>query len=395
MSCLQLNKVSKPQGEVELNLGNLRRLREDYTTLRNEFQVPWNELPVDNEYYQTININDDHDITEGVSKKIELSRLRVQHDPLSLDDNTEHGNTITDLQTLETLITDVNRLFPEMPEYFINSLENRKRLIRILFNWWKLTGHSYSQGLHELVGLIFIVFQKECATTESFETVSFTKLENQVIELLDENFLEHDTFNVFNVLIGPVIEKYYKETSLLQETVKFDLRLFETDKFQYHLFKNKLKLDSTIWLIRYFRLLLIREIGVDNSVQLWDKLICFGYIQDHTKIDMTLLLPYLIILLLSMIKSRLIISDYGEALFLLLHYPIEHEGTSKPIGGLSLGASLMRFTFGDDSTKLDSPKNSKVDGGSYALSKKKSTRDFDRTRLEMKLAKKVNDAMKK
>ncbi|KAH3666077.1 hypothetical protein OGAPHI_004266 [Ogataea philodendri] len=329
---------------ADLGLSRLKDYRKDYEILRSEFPVPWNELDEDHEFYQKLTI--EGDLSDSFGKKMKISRIRVEHDPLS----GPKKHKATDIQTLESLVADVNRLFPQKQEYFIESISNRQQLIEILFIWWKLNGGHYSQGLHELAGIIFIAVQTESINADKL--VDPDPEAKQVATLMDSKYLTHDVFNIFNKLSSTLITLYYDETSLLQESIKFDLKLRLIDKYQYHLLKNKLRIDSSIWLIRYFRLLLIREIGLENSFELWDKLIAFSYTQNSDSMDLSLLLPYLIILLLSIIKSRLIISDYGEALFLLLHYPIDDKYKRQPISSailvnddLSSPTEELSFTY--------------------------------------------------
>ncbi|VEU23525.1 DEKNAAC104749 [Brettanomyces naardenensis] len=344
---MKLNKVNSQEGhkEVELNLGNLSKLRKDYSVLLTEFDVPWYELNPQSEYYETLKLGQvGFDITEDLSKRRQLSRMRVLHDPLNAEnekgiDSSAFTNSYqdTDLRMLEAIITDVDRLFPECPQYFIQSIHNRKMLVQILYLWCKLNGVAYFQGLHEICGLIYLVFFSESVDPVAYETQLLKrrnetpdKLDRQILYLMDSSSLSHDTFTVFNILMKPIMAKYYSESALLQEAIMFDLKLHQTDKFLYYLFKTKFRLDSRIWLMRYFRLVLIREIGLGQSMRLWDELIAFSFLKDPFKadLDITLLLPYVIIIMLSVIRPRLIVSDYGEALYLLLHYPVQTEGNS-------------------------------------------------------------------
>lgn len=312
--------------------------RRDYDVLKQEFQVPWNQLPHDHEFYQPATAFLESDISDDLTKKQKLSRMSVNHDPLSTNTSSARKKTPTDIVTLETLIADVDRLFPQLPDCFINKRHNKIKVIEILYIWWKLNGGIYQQGIHELVGLIFIHVKNESVHPANISkrkvgasegsNVELSPLEKEIVEFADSNYVCHDVFNIFNRFINLVVDKYYSETSLLQESIKFDLILHQLDKFQYILFKNRLKIDSTIFLLRYYRLLFIRELGLNSTVLLWDKLMAFGYLNKQngdTQLNLTPLLPYITILLLSKIKAKTIYSDYGETLFMLLHYPIKPD----------------------------------------------------------------------
>ncbi|OWB58835.1 hypothetical protein B5S28_g4917 [[Candida] boidinii] len=326
------------QEGIKINLNKLRMSRRDYDVLKQEFQVPWNQLPHDHEFYQPATAFLESDISEDLTKKQKLSRMSVNHDPLSTNTSSARKKTPTDIVTLETLVADVDRLFPQLPDCFINKRHNKIKVIEILYIWWKLNGGIYQQGIHELVGLIFIHVKNESVHPANISkrkvgasegsNVELSPLEKEIVEFADSNYVCHDVFNIFNRFINLVVDKYYSETSLLQESIKFDIILHQLDKFQYILFKNRLKIDSTIFLLRYYRLLFIRELGLNSTVLLWDKLMAFGYLNKQngdTQLNLTPLLPYITILLLSKIKAKTIYSDYGETLFMLLHYPIKPD----------------------------------------------------------------------
>ncbi|KAG7820968.1 hypothetical protein KL928_001052 [Ogataea angusta] len=347
-------------GQLEdLNLRMLRECRKDYETLKSELMVPWHELAKDHEFYCDLNV--ECDLSDSFGKKLKISRMRIEHHPLS----TPKTPKMTDIQTLESLIADVDRLFPQFPEYFIENKENKRQLIEVLYIWWKLNGDQYLQGLHEIAGIIFVVLKTESISKTTFQNAD--RGTSLILELMDSKYIRHDLFSMFHTMTESLIDLYYDETSLLQESIKFDLKLRLVDKYQYHLLKNKLRIESSIWLIRYLRLLLIREIGLEYSFDLWDKLVAFSYTQHPEKLDLSLLLPYIIILLLSLIKPRLIISDYGEALYLLLHYPIDdrnksHLPSSAILVNEDVGSPTEESTF----TYIQENHQSK-NSGSYAF----------------------------
>lgn len=354
LTILRINKINAQKGhnDVELNLSNILKLRRDYSELLDEFEIPWNQLSKQNEYYQESSYDhiEGFDITDDVNKKRVLQKIRVSSDPLSRSvdpDLNETRNDIkqqeSDTQTLEAIITDVDRLFPEYPKYFIQNISNRKQVITILYLWCQLNAIPYYQGLHELCGVIYMVFFSENIPRHSLgkRKEPITKLDEEILLLMDPNAVSHDTFGAFNILMKPIMSKYYSDGALLQETIMFDLKLHQCDKFLYHLFKNKFKLDGRIWLMRYLRLVLTREIGISTSLKLWDRLICFSFLQNpfQSDIDITLLIPFIILIMLALIKQKLIVSDYGEALYLLLHYPVQKEGLSS--GPTSLKDSII------------------------------------------------------
>jgi len=365
LTILKINKINPQNGhrEIELNLSNILKLRHDYRELLDEFQIPWNQLNKQSEYYQKS--PNDHtegfDITDDLNKKRKIQKIRVSSDPLSSlvhSDISDSYNNIkqqeSDVQTLEAIVADVDRLFPEYPRYFIQNISNRRLIITILFLWCQLNAIPYYQGLHELCGVIYMVFLSESIPQDSpnKSVKQMSKLDNEILLLMDPKAVADDTFSAFSILMKPIITKYYSDGALLQETIMFDLKLHQCDKFLYYLFKNKFKLDSRIWLMRYLRLVLIREVGLSTSLKLWDRLICFSFLQNpfQSDIDITLLIPFIILIMLSLIKQRLIVSDYGDVLYLLLHYPVQKKDFLSGSTSLKNSIILIRDSDSEDTT---------------------------------------------
>ncbi|ODV93916.1 hypothetical protein PACTADRAFT_46157, partial [Pachysolen tannophilus NRRL Y-2460] len=303
---------------LSLNLRILKQRRKLFDNyLNKEFIIPWNQLSKDSRFYRNMGFNDGQDITTIYRP----NRETVLNDPLSANHPEKLQN---DKDTLETIIRDVERLFPQLKNLFINNFENKVKIIEILFVWYKLNNKDYKQGMHEILGLIFKSMIEECISPMRKEEFSKDDLMADIFNLYDANYLQSDCFSIFQLIISKAYTNYYDETLLLQESIKFNLKLHELDKFLYHILITKLKIDSSIWLIRYFRLLLLRELGLEEGVIIWDKLIAFGSLKSSKlkePFDMTLLLQYIIMILLWKLKKQILESDYGESMYLLLHYP--------------------------------------------------------------------------
>ena len=87
------------------------------------------------------------------------------------------------------------------------------------------------------------------------------------------------------------------------------------DQFIHYTLNTKLKLEAQLWIIRYLRLLLSRELGedVETTMLLWDKLIASQLSTDHLGSNLTAipeLLNFIIIQLLMQKKSDIISSDF-------------------------------------------------------------------------------------
>ncbi|CDK25988.1 unnamed protein product [Kuraishia capsulata CBS 1993] len=332
-SAPELTPANSPADRIDVRLDRLQSSRRAYAGLLNDFPVPWDQLDPGSEYYSRAKDADEFDI--GATS---LGRTRVEHDPLS----SQRSPRMTDLNALQAIVTDVERLFPQMPAYFIRNLANKRAVVEILFVWWKLHGDTYQQGLHEIAGLVFVELYKEALDPvklqkkrkDGSEIVELDVTDTAILELYDVNHLKADVYHIFARIVARPYELYYGESSLLEESIKFNLKLHRCDRYHFVLLNNKLKIEPSIWLIRYYRLLLLRELGVDSSLPLWDKMVSFGYVNKRKEpLDTTLLLPYIVIILLSLIRPETMQSDYGEVMYLLLHYPVQtrNERTNKSV----------------------------------------------------------------
>ncbi|ODQ45823.1 hypothetical protein PICMEDRAFT_17090 [Pichia membranifaciens NRRL Y-2026] len=339
-----------------------------------------------------------------VNKKVKLKPATVSslNYPLSSNSNRKSES---DLDVLLMIIADVERLFPEHPEMFIESKEDKLQMIEILYRYAKWINDSreaagkkklgYVQGMHELCGVIYAVLKVELVdnkkkeyTTENSTKSNIVdggeditdlsratsktktssseqadslvsgkineKLEMQIKEFLDKNFFAHDVFAMFKQLMSPIIDKYFTASGIVRESIVFDLKLHHLDPGDAKhpglaaSFKES-QIESQLWLTRWFRMILTREVGLAYAVRIWDGLIayaCAGAMADTATNghDVSALLPYVIILLILRVRSALLkslvpclkkafdeeneIDDDTEALSLLLHYPSHNKNSS-------------------------------------------------------------------
>lgn len=303
--------------------------------------IPWYKLEIDSPYYQPIELSRNSSIrktknTTGIAKqnsikqKSKLTRVKMNDDPLSKGDESK-GETSdilsqtderedTDLELLKTIILDAERLFPG-EKFFNDNKYYRQQVIEVLYVWCKYNNSiGYKQGFHEILGLIYMNIRKDSITIPKTNTISSDDL--KILNLYDMNYLCHDIFTIFNKFMvkNGIISNYYENENVLLKSIEsFNKYLMKVDQLIHYNLISKLKVESQLWCIRYFRLMLLREIGHDLDIMtyLWDKII----VVEGNKVPN--LLTFLIIVLLINLKSDLIICDFSEGLSLLLHYPTE------------------------------------------------------------------------
>lgn len=357
-----------------------------------EMKIPWHELDPESAYYQPVNtikrnVSSKHK-SSARGRKNTLDRVQIQHDPLSEDSSTtpQVEETHDDHELLVAIILDVDRLLPGDP--FYQEFTNKKQLVEILYIWSKCNPQvGYKQGLHEIIGLIFMHLAKESAIIPQTNTFSSDDL--KILNLYDFNYLSHDVFTIFNrfmIQSGIITNFYESEQSLWNSIERFNMYLMKIDQFIHYTLNTKLKLEAQLWIIRYLRLLLSRELGedVETTMLLWDKLIASQLSTDHLGSNLTVipeLLNFIIIQLLMQKKSDIISSDFSECLTLLLHYPINFTNDEAR-------NEFIRKLY-KDATKLYERKDNDLKLYEYGVKLNKDKMKFEKTRLEMRLKKKV------
>lgn len=315
---------------------------------RKDMVIPWFELDEDSVYYQSQKLNHKTSVKNSSSLKVgprlmKRNSLRetATDDPLQPALGLETERPINDdqaeeLELLNTIILDVERLFPGEAFYHggLGTIAIKKQLIEVLYVWCKCHPRvGYKQGFHEILGLIFMNLYKESIALdqEQLNSAQYSHEELVILSLYNVRFICHDLFNIFNkFMIGSgVAENLYESELQLTKLIDlFNAYLMKIDQFIHYTLTTKLELDTQLWIIRYLRLLLIRELGEDfeTTSLLWDKLITSQVLSSLAQ-GMTHFIEVLIFLVIQLLvqqKTEIVTSDFSECLSLLLHYPVPH-----------------------------------------------------------------------
>lgn len=352
------------------DMTSLRAFRNTFKRLVTNIGIPWHLLPAESPYYKSIesSISDnlDEDLSNLSVPKQSSVKQSLKKEPVSADNcpitSDSLPNSETDINVLTVIITDVERLFPEYPEMFIQNKQNKILMIEILYRYAKWTNQirreqgkkelGYVQGMHELCGVIFAVLNVEVIDELEKKPVNDSVNNNfnsQISEFFSKKYLSHDIFAMFDKLMAPIIDKYFTSSGILRESIVFDLKLHHLDLgtpdqpgLATVLKENHI--ESQLWLTRWFRMILTREVGLAYAVRIWDGLIayaCVGAMSDTVKCghDVSVLLPLVILILVLRIRTQILKSsvpclkstfdvdsdDDSEALSLLLHYPTNKD----------------------------------------------------------------------
>lgn len=392
---------------------SLQATRVIYHKLRKNTQlaIPWHSLEKDNEFWTS-------------KAKLHTQSLRrfknVQSDPLSPSQNnsspfSEACECDDNAELLQSIVLDVQRLFPgdEFFHHNVNSLKIKRLLITLIYTWSKCNSNvGYKQGIHEIFGLVYRNFYLESVTVDGDQ---YSREDMDILSLYNLHYLEHDTFSMLNKFLvsSGIIKCFYESEALLLLSIQtFNGYLMKVDQLIHYNLITKLKLESQLWIIRFLRLLLLRELGtdLDKVSLLWDKMAAAESMKVSGTQDLLPdLVSFLVVALLIHIKSELILCDFSGALSLLLHYPIAGQIKEDPnfISNLFKDAMQLNSLKGQDlklyefGNKLNQKYNLRIKvilnhtGSSPKSSIEKNSDDrkvkmaFEKYRTEMRLKKKA------
>jgi TBC1 domain family protein 5 len=200
-------------------------------------------------------------------------------------------------------------------------------MLDILFIFCKLNPDiGYRQGMHEILAPILWVVERDALKSGAAETqASGDRGTDLLVDLIDSQFIEHDSFTLYSLVMHPAKTFYAPAESssrsskespmLIRSSYIFEKLLPRVDpQLAAHL--TKLEIVPQIFLLRWIRLLFGREFPLDEVLDMWDALFA---------IDPSLeLVNTISIAMLLRIRWQLLNADTNMAFTLLLKYP-EHE----------------------------------------------------------------------
>ena len=152
---------------------------------REDLAIPWWKLDVDSEFYLTKE-SSKHTTRIGRERtmriKQNLIRIGNVDDPLRSPGISPsrkpqpYVTTEDDLELLQTIVLDIDRLFPG-DSFFLatnpNAFAAKKQMIEILFVWSKCNPQvGYKQGIHEILGLLYLNMHTESIEIPTTNTLS-------------------------------------------------------------------------------------------------------------------------------------------------------------------------------------------------------------------------------
>ncbi|KAL4873321.1 hypothetical protein BDV12DRAFT_209154 [Aspergillus spectabilis] len=250
--------------------------------------------------------------------------LQSSIDPLADDEQSPWQTLRQDEQMRADISQDVDRCLQE--NYFFREPATKAKIIDILFIYSKLNPDlGYRQGMHELVAPILWVIDRDAIEPKSLEDVSSTGQDDDLmIQLLDPEYIEHDTFTLFCSVMQTTRIYYehnrHRSTSGQTDTIPIVLQceqiqnelLVATDlELADHLQAHDIL--PQIFLTRWMRLLFGREFPFQDMLVIWDFLFAEGLRLE--------LIDFVCVAMLLRVRWQLLESDSSAVLTTLLRYP--------------------------------------------------------------------------
>lgn len=257
-------------------------------------------------------------------------QLKFATDPLDNNINSPWNTFRKDEEIRSEIFQDIKRCMPN--DVYFRDHRTQKMLLDILFVFCKINQNvGYRQGMHELLAPIFWVIDQDAIdATNEIGSKDLSDDELLMREILDHNFIEHDSFILFSLLMNSAKSFYELGGPICNRTVDSDpsqaqiplivkksqqiheVYLAQLDpELAHHL--SEISVLPQIFLIRWIRLLFGREFCFNELLSLWDVLLV-----EDPSLD---LVDMVCVAMLLRIRWQLIGIGSPSALRLLLNYP--------------------------------------------------------------------------
>ncbi|KKK19037.1 hypothetical protein ARAM_004396 [Aspergillus rambellii] len=250
--------------------------------------------------------------------------LQSTLDPLADDEESPWQHLRNDEQMRADISQDVDRCLQE--NFFFREPATKAKMINTLFIYSKLNPDlGYRQGMHELLAPILWVTDRDAIDPQSFEQFRSTGQEDDLmIQLLNPNYIEHDSFTLFCVVMQNT-RMYYEHNRSRSTDGQMDAipivhqceyihnnLLAATDQqLADHL--QAIDILPQIFLTRWMRLLFGREFPFQDVLVVWDLLFAEGLRPE--------LVDFVCVAMLLRVRWQLLSADSSGALSTLLRYP--------------------------------------------------------------------------
>ncbi|XP_065280683.2 TBC1 domain family member 5-like isoform X1 [Dermacentor albipictus] len=273
--------------------------------------------------------------------RMELEDLDLAYNnPLSQDEKSPWNQYFEDSELRIMIKQDVIRTFPEI-EFFQTS-DVQAMMVNVLFHYARQHPQiSYRQGMHELLApIIFVLHNDQQAFLHALELDYIREfqdaLRDDIRELLNPDYTEHDAFFLFNQVMDAVESWYswnenyvkidqfsfmpFAKTSTLGlhnglgvKLCRINQSMLKAHDFAIYTHLENMEIPLHVFGIRWLRLLFGREFILPELLILWDAIFA-----DSLAFN---LVDYIFVAMLICIRKPLLNSDYAKCLSFLMKYP--------------------------------------------------------------------------
>lgn len=273
--------------------------------------------------------------------RMEMEDLDLAYNnPLSQDEKSPWNQYFEDSELRIMIKQDVIRTFPEI-EFFQTS-DVQAMMVNVLFHYARQHPQiSYRQGMHELLApIIFVLHNDQQAFLHALELDYVREfpdaLRDDIRELLNPDYTEHDAFFLFSQVMDAVESWYtwnenyvkvdqfsfmpFAKTSTLGlhnglgvKLCRINQSMLKAHDFAIYTHLENMEIPLHVFGIRWLRLLFGREFILPELLILWDAIFA-----DSLAFN---LVDYIFVAMLMCIRKSLLNSDYAKCLSYLMKYP--------------------------------------------------------------------------
>ena len=295
------------------------------------------ENTLDSNYISLQNlISNTKNLRNEYHKKLEnLNQLKK----LPLTSN-EWLNYITEIDNVRIINLDIDRTFPTTKIFSNKKIKNIENSILLI---WSSENKEigYHQGMNEILAMIIYSlypFYFKNNTKNFFDNFNNEILNDDLFKIKkelydffhDEDELESDIYNLFNLIMNKGIKKLYFEVEINQNQnneiqeyllqrcnniINKKIRLQNENLFKHFKLNG---IDCEIFLQKWLKCLFDREFNYKITLRIWDALIYDNEINDIKDFN---LVDYICVSMIDNIKDKLIKTDQAENLEMLFNYP--------------------------------------------------------------------------
>lgn len=262
--------------------------------------------------------------------------------PLMASEETDSkwSQFFEDEEIQKEIMNDVTRTYPDIE--FFRRETTQTFLMRVLFIWVKLHPDlGYRQGMNELLAPLALILSREYGEDSiaggTARPYGDDDPDSIIRFLLDDTYLEHDAFFIFDKVMEAMMPLYITEggsntgsalrgqmnalggrgenVNLSVQRCKDVHKLLEkADPEVYQHIAKKHQIEPQLYILRWLRLIFTREFHIDDVILIWDAILA-----DSSQLR---LIDYISVSMIMFIRQNLLdFTDVSQVLARLMKYP--------------------------------------------------------------------------